>query len=787
MRAPSEAPRQPAERGAMKRPGAPRCRGQVAAATGRADPAAAGASPPRPAIEPVAAEVAERFLAPALRAAAAARARSARIRAATPTSPTVSRPRPTSAPRRPAPAPARREPAPAATPVTAAEAAAPAPGRARHAAGERARRVAAGRRARPRVPPRAGWTVSKAPALGGARPASGGSAACRSPRPRAPRPSPSGRCERTAPASADARRRLAPAPRAVARPPVAERRPPPAAAPAAAPASPTPPAQPPLPAEPALRERGEATRHQRFAKTIAELQRYQAASREREPGSDLVPRPTLPLEDRDAGGAWSWLWSRRKSGDARLSAARRGRAADPGERAGSCAMTPERAATGSSGCRLPSLVSSRCCRRCSWRPAASPGSRGAPEAALDRLRLPPGFAIAEFARVPGARSLLVAEDGARIYVATRDSEVFAILDPERDGSADEVVTVASGLKVPNGLALAPDGALLIAEQHRIIRLDGERRARIVVPAGVLPDRDQHGWRYAGLGPDGKLYVAVGAPCDVCAVRSLEGTIVRLRPDGHQLEVFARGVRNSLGFDWHPLTGELFFTDNGGDHLGDLNPPDELNRAPAPGLHFGFPYVYGDGLPYPQFAGQDPPQRTTPPALAFDANGAALGIDFYTGRMFPEDYRNDALVAQHGAGDRSRADRLPGDAGALRRSRPAAPRGGVHRRLARRRRQRHRPPGRPRGAARRLAADLGRPRRASCTASPTSLSETDQPRPRSLTVWSRAARARATSSSISASVMTSGGARTMTSRTARITRPCSTQRSRQARPTRRAGG
>jgi glucose/arabinose dehydrogenase len=280
------------------------------------------------------------------------------------------------------------------------------------------------------------------------------------------------------------------------------------------------------------------------------------------------------------------------------------------------------------------------------------GQQGRPEAALDRLRLPPGFAIAEFARVPGARSLLVAEDGARIYVATRDSAVFAILDPERDGSADQVVTVASGLKVPHGLALAPDGALLIAEQHRIIRLDGERRARIVVPAGVLPDRDQHGWRYAGLGPDGKLYVAVGAPCDICAVRSLEGTIVRLRPDGHQLEVFARGVRNSLGIDWHPLTGELFFTDSSGDHQGDLNPPDELNRAPAPGLHFGFPYVYGDGLPYPQFAGQDPPQRTTPPALAFDANGAALGIDFYTGRMFPDDYRNDALVAQHGAGDRS---------------------------------------------------------------------------------------------------------------------------------------
>jgi glucose/arabinose dehydrogenase len=281
--------------------------------------------------------------------------------------------------------------------------------------------------------------------------------------------------------------------------------------------------------------------------------------------------------------------------------------------------------------------------------AAEPGP---PPAPLDRLRLPAGFAIAEFARVPGARSLLVAEDGARIYVGTRDSEVFAILDPERDGIADEVATVASGLKVPNGLALAPDGALLIAEQHRIIRLDGQGRATIVVPEGVLPDQGHHGWRYAGRGPDGRLYVAVGAPCNVCAVGSLEGTIIRLRPDGHQLEVFARGVRNAVGLDWHPLTGELFFTDNGGDYLGDLIPPDELNRAARAGLHFGFPYVYGDGVPYPQLAAEEPPQRARSPTLAFDAHVAALGIDFYTGAMFPEDYRNDALVAQHGSWNRS---------------------------------------------------------------------------------------------------------------------------------------
>jgi glucose/arabinose dehydrogenase len=222
--------------------------------------------------------------------------------------------------------------------------------------------------------------------------------------------------------------------------------------------------------------------------------------------------------------------------------------------------------------------------------------QAAPEPRLERLNLPAGFAIAVFAKVPGARSLRVADDGARIYASTRGSEIFAVLDPERDGIANGVVKVAGGLNVPNGIALADDGALFVAEQDRIIRLDGSGRVEVVVPPGVLPDFRQHGWRYAGFGPDGRLYVAIGAPCNICEVRGFEGTIIRLRPDGQDLEVFARGVRNSVGFDWQPTTGELFFTDNGGDFLGDLVPPDELNGARQPGLHFGYPYVYGRGIP-----------------------------------------------------------------------------------------------------------------------------------------------------------------------------------------------
>jgi glucose/arabinose dehydrogenase len=271
---------------------------------------------------------------------------------------------------------------------------------------------------------------------------------------------------------------------------------------------------------------------------------------------------------------------------------------------------------------------------------------------LARLSAPPGFAIGIFAEVPGARSLAVAEDGAKVYVGTRGDRLFAILDPERDAVANQVIEVANGLRAPNGVALGPDGALFVVEQHQITRLDPSGEREVVVPPGVLPNFRHHGWRYAAFGPDGLLYVAIGAPCNICEVRGFEGTIVRLRPDGRDLEVFARGVRNSLGLDWHPRTGELFFTDNGGDDLGDLVPPDELNRAPERDLHFGYPYVYGSGTPYPEFAGRRPPGPMPPPALAFDAHVAALGIHFYRGRMFPADYRHDAFVAQHGSWNRS---------------------------------------------------------------------------------------------------------------------------------------
>jgi glucose/arabinose dehydrogenase len=271
---------------------------------------------------------------------------------------------------------------------------------------------------------------------------------------------------------------------------------------------------------------------------------------------------------------------------------------------------------------------------------------------LGRLELPPGFAIRVFAEVPDARSLAIAEGGARIYVGTRGTEVFAVLDPERDGVADEVVQVADDLNVPNGLAVAKDGALLVVEQSRVLRIEPSGDVEEVLPTGILPDDVFHGWRYARLGPDGLLYFTVGAPCNVCETRGFEGTMLRMRPDGHDLQIFARGIRNSLGFDWHPRTKELFFTDNGGDFLGDLIPPDELNRAPEAGLHFGYPYRYGHGVPYSEFAGRDPPQPTVPPVLELEAHAAALGIEFYEGSMFPAEYRGDAFIAEHGSWNRT---------------------------------------------------------------------------------------------------------------------------------------
>jgi glucose/arabinose dehydrogenase len=278
-------------------------------------------------------------------------------------------------------------------------------------------------------------------------------------------------------------------------------------------------------------------------------------------------------------------------------------------------------------------------------------------ALLAAIGLPPGFTISVWAEVPGARSLAVTDDGAVVFVGSRTGEVHSVRDTDGDGRADEVRLRADGLKVPNGVAIA--GALLfLGMQDRIAVWPGPAGGDTTAPLAPLVtvhdgfDRGRlHGWRYIAFGPDGRLYVSLGAPCNICALRPDTGKIVRMRPDGSEVELVADGVRNSVGFDWHPVTGELWFTDNGADRMGDDIPPDELNRAARPGGHYGYPY-FGGRVPLAGFEDETPPVPVIAPEVEFAAHVASLGIRFYRGGMFPAEYRNDAFVAQHGSWNRS---------------------------------------------------------------------------------------------------------------------------------------
>jgi glucose/arabinose dehydrogenase len=200
-----------------------------------------------------------------------------------------------------------------------------------------------------------------------------------------------------------------------------------------------------------------------------------------------------------------------------------------------------------------------------------------------------------------------------------------------------------------------DGALYVAEASRILRFeDVERRLDdpvFTVITDDYPKARSHYWKYIAFGPDGKLYVPIGAPCNVCEEPGY-AVITRINPDGSGREVFAEGVRNTVGFTWHPETGVMWFTDNGRDWMGDDIPPCELNRAPRAGLHFGFPYCHGGDIPDPDFAGDRSCDEFTPPARRLGPHVAPLGLTFYTGEMFPPAYRGHLFIAEHGSWNRS---------------------------------------------------------------------------------------------------------------------------------------
>lgn len=273
---------------------------------------------------------------------------------------------------------------------------------------------------------------------------------------------------------------------------------------------------------------------------------------------------------------------------------------------------------------------------------------------LSAIRLPPGFSIEIWsAEVPNARSMALGTQGT-VFVATRrDGRVYALMPGQDTGPA--VITLARDLDMPNGVAFH-DGDLYVAENHRITRFPDIEAHLPAIPKAepvtdALPGERHHGWRYIDFGPDGKLYIALGAPCNVCD-REGYGNISRMNPDGSEQEIVAYGVRNSVGFTWHPDTGDLWFTDNGRDMLGDNIPPGELNHAPRDGLHFGFPYCHGGDIPDPQFGNRGDCANFEPPAQKLGPHVAPLGVLFYDGTMFPEEFRGQAFLAEHGSWNRS---------------------------------------------------------------------------------------------------------------------------------------
>lgn len=288
-------------------------------------------------------------------------------------------------------------------------------------------------------------------------------------------------------------------------------------------------------------------------------------------------------------------------------------------------------------------------------PAITEASAALP---LNSIKLPQGFSIDVFAEVQDARSMALSPSGV-LYVGNKDKDkVYALKDTDGDFKADKKWIVASGLNMPNGVAFN-DGDLYIAEINRILKVVGIESHLDKPPAPVVvredfPTETHHGWKYIAFGPDGKLYVPVGAPCNICEPKEeIFASITRMNKDGSGREIFARGIRNSVGFTWHPNTGELWFTDNGRDSMGDDIPSCELNNAPKAGMHFGYPYCHAGTVKDPEFGNKRPCSDFSPPADKLGPHVAPLGLKFYTGAMFPDTYKNQLFVAEHGSWDRSK--------------------------------------------------------------------------------------------------------------------------------------
>ena len=279
---------------------------------------------------------------------------------------------------------------------------------------------------------------------------------------------------------------------------------------------------------------------------------------------------------------------------------------------------------------------------------------------LEGVKLPPGFKIEVWTdKVPLAREMAFGPKGTvfvgslRAMATPSADKVYAI----RTVNGKPVVsTLLSGLNNPNGVAVH-DGALYVAEVNQITRYDDIESHLDKAPKGVviatLHPEQHHGWRYIAFGPDGKLYVPIGAPCNVCdKVKDGYAQILRMNPDGSGRETIATGVRNSVGFDWQPASKKFWFTDNGRDLLGDNVPDCELNRLDTAGSDFGFPYCHAGEVTDPEFGKLGSCAKSVAPAQKMGPHVAPLGVRFYSGKQFPAEYQSAAFIAQHGSWNRS---------------------------------------------------------------------------------------------------------------------------------------
>ncbi|MEC4729086.1 PQQ-dependent sugar dehydrogenase [Shewanella sp. D64] len=277
---------------------------------------------------------------------------------------------------------------------------------------------------------------------------------------------------------------------------------------------------------------------------------------------------------------------------------------------------------------------------------------------LDKIALPPGFAIDVYAEgVDNARQMALGNKGTLFVGSRKAGKVYALIDSNNDKQADQIIDVANKLFMPSGIVYYR-GDLYVAEVDKIWRYPNIEASLPEIPTpelvyNQLPDRPHHGWKFIKFGPDGQLYIPVGAPCNVCESKPPFASIIKLNLTNKTTRVVASGVRNSVGFDFHPQTGDLWFTDNGRDMMGDDLPDDELNHVSKEGQFFGFPYIHNDDIQDPKFSASEKVKQNRKPALKLGAHVASLGMEFYQGNMFPAEYKNNIFIAEHGSWNRSK--------------------------------------------------------------------------------------------------------------------------------------